>query len=424
MAKPNPVLVKYIEHHLAKGFKISHIKRKLAEVGHPIEAIEDAAEAVLQTRPKLRKKPKKFMIIYGVVLILIIAGFAWFVWYKATQQIEYTETVAEVKKNVSYRGMTDVQLLTLAGTAGDMAACGFIRDHNTRYACIDRYWEREDCAYYYFLGEDSSCWQKKAMEEKNLSMCDNIPDETENLLCKSKLMDFAISSKDVSICDMDYDCVEKYSFKLNSPESCKYTEEFNAAHCYYAYAVETGDFSVCAKISELTAPDKEFMLVECNEENPLYFKDTFDALCSGKISEDETYFFNAVCAVHDAISQKDSSRCFEDSYYASYFDHPGNKGAKPAYLQSFCIALYAFHTTDANSCSKSPDKAFETVCDAKVESNINTCNTIQDKDIQLICNAWMTGNKTLCADVTKLPLRTDEIGQLCLGLFSFDYFNP
>ncbi|MBU2560907.1 MAG: hypothetical protein KKD17_01320, partial [Nanoarchaeota archaeon] len=94
MAKrPNPELVRYVEKHLAKGFKIHHIKRKLAEVGHPIEAIEDASQFVLAKQQG--KRVPKFMIVYGIILILVIAAVGWFIWFKATQQVEYTKTVEE-----------------------------------------------------------------------------------------------------------------------------------------------------------------------------------------------------------------------------------------------------------------------------------------------------------------------------------------
>ena len=107
--KPNPDLVKYIQKHLAKGFSIKEVKKRLAEVGHPIEAIEDAAAYVSASSPKTKKKIPRFMVVYGLILIVLIAGFLAFIWYKAGQQAEYTDTVKDLKQAHTFESMTDVE---------------------------------------------------------------------------------------------------------------------------------------------------------------------------------------------------------------------------------------------------------------------------------------------------------------------------
>lgn len=257
MAKrPSPELVKYIEKHLAKGFKIRHIKKKLAEVGHPIEAIEDAAAYVTASKPKTRKKIPKSMVIYGVILILIIAGFAWFIWFKATQQIEYEEKVEVIKKNATYKGMTDVQLIKFAKANDDMEACNFIDDHNVHYACMDKYWERDDCLYELFIGEYDSCMVARAKLNRQPSFCRSVEDEDGRLLCFEEVFEDISETGTPSECAGMDDCLDLYFEKHNLSLDVAFCDMYagdteSRDGCLLFFASKNNNESICQMTSLL-----------------------------------------------------------------------------------------------------------------------------------------------------------------------------
>ncbi|MFC1741255.1 hypothetical protein ACFL3V_01840 [Nanoarchaeota archaeon] len=248
--QPNPDLVRYIEKHIKKGFKIPHIKRKLAEVGHPIEAIEDAARfVVLQKTP--RKKVPAFMIVYGIILILVLAGFAWFVWFKASQQIEYEGIVKDVEENRSYLGQTDVQLIKMAA-GGDVRACDFIRDHNIFYACKDRYWERDDCEYEALVGDADSCLFDYAKKKDDFASCGRIADEIQRLHCTRY---FSAPERYANITDpadcSDPACATALFERQPSKKICDlfYDNSDEAlSSCYEVVAKRTGNSAMCDSI--------------------------------------------------------------------------------------------------------------------------------------------------------------------------------
>jgi hypothetical protein len=253
MAKrPNPELVGYIEKHLAKGFSMRDIKRKLAEVGHPIEAIEDAAQFVLAKQPP-RRVPR-FMIVYGMILIVVVVGFLYFAWFKATQQVAYKETVAGIQKNQTYLGRTDVDLLKMAA-AGDMAACRFIKTHNLYYACTGKYWERGDCLYESLVGESAECWTDKALRSKNFSLCNRLINGKSRDLCLRGVFSGIASRDSPEDCGGNSICL---NFVLNQSANKKdvsfcdlYAEEDGREGCLVFFAQVKDDKEVCTRISSL-----------------------------------------------------------------------------------------------------------------------------------------------------------------------------
>jgi len=253
MAKrPNPDLVKYIEHHLEKGFEIKNIKRKLAEVGHPIEAIEEAAQYVLREKPLLRKKPTKFLIIYGIILILAISVFAYYIWFKSTEQLQYTETVKQIETNQSYKSMADIQLLKLAASGNDIKPCDFVESHNYYYACIGRYWLREDCSWEQVIGADVvKCrwdgYKKKldqAVSTGNVTLC------SQTYWTSDCLASIAVKSNDVSVCKGDTGCVTNFSVTKKDKNACSVLSSriFDHDGCIYSLALSMDDKHICDDI--------------------------------------------------------------------------------------------------------------------------------------------------------------------------------
>jgi hypothetical protein len=259
MAKrPNPELVKYIEHHLEKGFEIRNIKRKLADVGHPIEAIEDAAQFVLSQKPQLRKRPTTFMIVYGIIIILVVAGFAYFIWFKATQQVVYQETVQEIEKNQSYVGRTDIELLRLAAS-GDTNACTFIKGHNEYYACTEKIWTRGDCILEDFIGEGNDCFMKQALKSENISLCLMVGSQDLLMDCQKEVISKFAEQDQPEKCKGDPACLRMYisqkGIKNLGISFCENQMNSNGLYylrdqCLYEYANATRDIEACNHIDE------------------------------------------------------------------------------------------------------------------------------------------------------------------------------
>jgi hypothetical protein len=255
MARVDPELVKYVEKHLSKGVELKQIKRTLADVGHPIDAIEDAAAFVTNKQPELKRAPRKMMIVYGLILILVLAGFGWYIWFKATQQIEYTQTVQQIEQNRSYIGMTDVELLKLAASENDITACRFIRSHDTYYACIGRYWQREDCSFAKYTNELESCYVNKAQELQDISYCDSIRDKGRRDTCKESVFSAIRSSKDYSKCRGESACLD-YTFSqdyasLDYSFCSNYADAYREDNCLFNLSVSRADLKRCDEIADI-----------------------------------------------------------------------------------------------------------------------------------------------------------------------------
>lgn len=175
--KPSQKVVSYIEHHLEKGVSIKRIKRALADAGHPIDAIEEATEYVFRMNPHLKKKPKKMMVIYGLILIILISSIGIFAYYKLTETAEYVEEVEKAEEVKGFSEFTDVELLLRAKATGNFENCRHIREHNLKYYCLDKIWDSRPCLYRGIIGANASqCYYELAIEKQELSLCDHIAD--------------------------------------------------------------------------------------------------------------------------------------------------------------------------------------------------------------------------------------------------------
>lgn len=294
--RPNPELVKYIEKHLSKGFHIKQIKQKLAEAGHPLEAIEEAASFVLGRQPK--KKLPRFMVVYGIILLIAIIVFLYFAWFKATQQIQYKEAVAGIQKNQSYAGRTDVELLKMAA-GGDMSACSFIKTHNMYYACVDKYWETGDCRYEKILGDADSCLSGYAKKNDDIKLCAGIKDSA---ILESCLNFFYSGVKDISECT-DQRCVQLFFESNPSVQLCEKYFGGYLDSCYRRVAEKTKNVSVCDMISD------NYIQFECKS----FFISTPEGLfglCSVYADRNRAHYFP-----ESGISGSNTEMCF---FYGLY----------------------------------------------------------------------------------------------------------
>ncbi len=252
MAKrANPELIKYIEEHLSKGFDIKQIKKRLADVGHPIEAIEDAAAFVIHQRPAPRKKPALFMVMYGLVLILAISGFLFFAWFKYTQHQDYLERLNEVDFNRTLVAMTDIEVLKYAASADNTGFCRFIDDGSLRFICLDRIWAQKDCYYEFILGEEDDCFIRLAKEERNVSFCERInltsPKKRD---CLKSMVELALSSKDPSVCAQSLVCARGAAIEKKDVYFCERLFGGEKASCLLAVARVTGDSKICDSMTD------------------------------------------------------------------------------------------------------------------------------------------------------------------------------
>lgn|GEM_PF-5870402 len=247
MVRPDPSLVNYIEKHIEKGFNIKSIKQKLAEAGHPIEAIEAAASHVISSSKKSKRKVSAFTIVYGLILILVISAFIWFVWFKATQQAEFKEVLEETEKKRSLAGMTDVELLKLAAS-GDATACSFIRNHLMYYACIDSYWNREDCVFEEFIGVDrETCLYDHAGKSNNSTLCLRI----EGPKSDECLFNVANKNSDYSFCSGSEVCLTNFASDHKNAEACRAIDNSEKEKdCFDRLANSSKEMSLCKEGSE------------------------------------------------------------------------------------------------------------------------------------------------------------------------------
>jgi hypothetical protein len=361
MAKrPNPDLVTYIEKHLAKGFHIKDVKRKLAEVGHPIEAIEDAAQFVLAKQP--RKSIPKFMIVYGLILLLLIVAFLYFAWFKASQQVEYKETVAEIQKNQTYSGKTDVELLKMAA-AGDMGACRFIRTHNLYYACTGKYWEREDCYFVELIGGDvDSCFFDKAMKQKNISLCYSLTRKS----ATSCINEVATSNNDYSLCGPDSQCLMNYSIEKDSKDACFAIEDASVTRvCAERLAVHSNDESICAyagdtcKIHFIKEPAAQVDYVS----NVLATKYSGVEFHEGIVPDNRTDFI-----VSSAFITQNPDLCMKlGDEFVDY-----NTKLQDVPIRAACLVKVAFLKKDPGVCSRISSERERNICQEVVSDDCKT----------------------------------------------------
>jgi len=395
--KPNPQLVKYIEKHLAKGFHINHVKRKLAEAGHPIEAIEDAAEFVMMQKPHLKTRSHKFMILYGILLILIISGLVWFAWLKISEQLEYKEEVQDIEQTQSFKGMTDVELIKLAAK-GNTAACNSIQGHNMKYACLGAYWERGDCTWERLIGEDYNlCIYQKIMADGTLKDCNGIAPDNLRSRCKSEKRLAAIDISDPVLCDDDERCllgIVQESSDCNTVDlaglSSRSRTYFQDA-CADITARKRNDVSICDDISaEGLGADRDDCIFYLEPVNT--FRDRCSLLSAAEEKND--------CIFEGAIIRKNADLCKDLS----------NKYSRSKGTCLFTIAVLLDNEDICNEISESDmsDKCkqvFSTDCKGSEDQEVKSfCSVFWDKEIPCCDNNDLNNIYVFVADVLELEV--------------------
>ena len=337
--KANPELVRYIERHLSKGFKIKHIKKKLAEVGHPIEAIEDAAEFVTSTRPSSRKKPAAFMIIYGLLLIVLLVVLGLFIFTKVTEQLEYVEEVREVEKVQLFTGMSDLELIKYAKANDEPAACENIGNHNLYYACVDRYWEKGDCGYERLIDEGvSACFKDLAFSTKDPRNCLKTDDST------SCLTELATKFNDEDLCFGSYDCVYKIAVSKEDAGVCSSLSGSIEEDCFDEYAKETGNVSVCDEGSVTC----RYFFAKTEEEKEVFITNLEEDITNRELNVD----------TYDIIFELASEN--KDIFLCKFLK--SFKSANRISLETLCAIRIGLNTTDSTKCNVLSDESQKNLC--------------------------------------------------------------
>ncbi len=388
--RANPELVKYIEKHLSKGFKIRNVKQKLAEVGHPIEAIEDAVESVIQTKTHTKRKPKTFMIVYGIILMVVIAAFIGFIWFKAGQHVEYKEAVKEAEKEQSSADMTDVELLKFAASTVNLEGCKFIENHNILFACSEKYWERDDCIYEAILGEEvDECRVKLAVSEEVYNKyCEGILTEDG---CRTTI---ALIEKNVSMCTDDM-CVQHLAIQEKDKSICSHVySEKSKKECLFAFAIETGSKDVCAELGQdrelceqqLWADEdrKEHIISEVNA-----FKKKFSSRTATKDDLDalrrtfSRFYVEGVCEelTGDVQGYPMGELCIFNSIVGTLLDIPELEGI-PDHIQELEQDEFNRHYDDTiGACDLLSDGELNWCClNTQDEGFINRCSFFISED--------------------------------------------
>lgn len=344
--KPDPELVKYIEKHLLKGYKLKQVKRRLADVGHPIEAIEDAAQFVLSSKPHLKRRDWKFMIVYGLILIVVLAGLVYFIATKTTEQMEYTETVEQIEKAREFKGMTDIELIKYAASTGDISACKEIESHNTYYACVDRYWERDDCSYERTIGEGvSGCFRSLALSTKDPQKCLKTED------VRACLTELAEEFDDERLCIGSYDCVYNLAVRDKDSEVCDVLSGSQEEHCFDEYAKETGNESVCDSGS-LTC---SYFFAETDQEKEAFVTGLEEGIAERELNVGVYDILLDLASKNDDVGL---CRLLEDFDDGSGFS-----------IELACIINIGLNTGDVNVCNELSDDMDADFCRRAVLSN-------------------------------------------------------
>jgi hypothetical protein len=238
VSKPNNELISYIEKHLEKGFKLKHIKRKLAEVGHPIEAIEEAAAFVVENKPHLLRKKERFMVAYGVVLIILLVVGIGFLGYTVWQQ---QEAGGKIKDTEKFNAMSDAELLRYAAENEELMACKYIEGHNALYACTGRYWEKKFCDYYRLINKSiKGCHVMERVGKTNfLKYCKEYETTTD---CVSSV---ALGENDSSFCGGNSICEKRFYTSQGTVEACKKLDRGDSNICIYELAKTKNDKTLC-----------------------------------------------------------------------------------------------------------------------------------------------------------------------------------
>lgn len=364
MSKPNTELISYIEKHLEKGFKLKHIKRKLAEVGHPIEAIEEAAAFVVDNKPHLLKKKERFMVAYGVVLIVLLVVGIVFLGYTIWQQ---SGAGGKIRGAEKFNAMSDAELLKYAAENEELRVCEYIEGHNVRYACNGRYWERKHCDYYKLINESiKGCQVMERVGKTNfLKYCREYETATE---CVSSV---ALGENAVSFCGGNSVCEKRFYVSQGTVEACKKLDIGESNICIYELAKSRNDKTICENY-ELSWNHCAMHFMS-EQELVEYYNEQYS-----KISEQDRTEQTALDFVDEFNEEFEQNMC--DSITGAFSGIP---------LKEYCLLFRV--QTDRVYTTATFDSAKNTeYCSQITNARLNNCcvSALNEKFIRPECAFW------------------------------------
>lgn len=130
------------------------------------------------------------------------------------------------------------------------------------YACVDRYWLREDCMYEGLIGIGADeCWYNKAIKKQDVDFCFKLPYSGD---C---IFEIVLTKNDPSLCRSD-ECVFEYAKLKKDISFCSGMEdEDREKDCYSYFAVLLNDKSLCENII------CEYNFVKTKEGKALYISE-------------------------------------------------------------------------------------------------------------------------------------------------------
>jgi hypothetical protein len=331
------------------------------------------------------------MIVYGIILILVLAAGGYFIWLKAVQQREYTQVVEQIETTKSYQGMDDIALLKLAA-AGDMKACSFIKDHNMYYACEGKYWERGDCTFDALIGEEDKCNAELAVKARNPVKCLLIKDATKATECADKMVALALEMNNVSLCDF-------------APANKKFV-------CASKITIKSNDATPCLEYS-----------AGCERSVPSYMFDEMKVKCGIVKPADSIYFKNRAvettpiqdCVFFSAAISKDPSRCEQVSEEVEE-----EEGSDFLYSPfDYCVAITAIASGNKDACVKIKSGLFKILCDAGTRGSKEFCGSLPGDENKL-CGFVASDDYSGCLELSST---NEKLFTMCKSIIAAKIYS-
>ncbi|MBT7903463.1 hypothetical protein HN587_06390 [Candidatus Woesearchaeota archaeon] len=396
-------LIAYIKKHLEKGVDITKIKKALSRAGHPINRIELAVEGVFESNPHLRKKKKfdankyfkKFQsrqvigIGIGVLAVVLILFLVMFGLKQFGEYSEYREDVVEFNENQTFELMSDLDLLNFAQQEGDMKACSFIESHNYYYACVEKWWEKDDCKFLLLTDQPTDeCRYNYAIKEKNILLCVYIQDLDLRTKCYSFETDFlrdkldlALAVNNISLCNQDKIC--EYEYYLTKERCDLMLDSGDSNNCFIELAKIKGDQSFCDKLNNSNNLDIDLScdFLFYSEEQIInscqYLADRGRGLEGTEEEFVENIAFSE-CLMNSAISRNMPNLCFKTSFNEA------------------CLTAVTKFAEHGDSCGLIQDTAWNSVCTAIKTQNSELCNIATETNLNTLCNIHTDMTKNDC----------------------------
>lgn len=245
-------LTNYIQKELEKGFSEKLIKEKLLKAGYTKQEIQESFASIKGAEPLLRRKLPDYLHadvhvrwskwVFPLLALCVAVFFGYLIYLYAVGEVGVEEVVTDCDVLVDGREK-DVCYLQLASRGEE--GCAKIVSDLLRVSCEQAVWERNDCVYDMLVGENyRACLYEKAIESGDTSVCIGLEEKRSDCF-------FAIAEQknDVSLCKNDLGCVLNMAISQKDASLCVAADARTQtqALCYDAYAVETGDTSMCAQ---------------------------------------------------------------------------------------------------------------------------------------------------------------------------------